>query len=68
MTDPTEGLFEGLDRPRPLSGPLRDRLEQQLLSAAGAPEPVPLGDALDERLRATLTDPVAAELVGISID
>ena len=65
MSDPTEGLFDGLDRPRPLPGPLRDRLEQQLLSAAGAPETVPLGADLDERLRTTLTDPVAAEMVGI---
>ena len=65
MPDPTEGLFDGLDRPRALPGPLRDRLEQQLLSAAGAPETVPLGPDLDERLRTTLTDPVAAELAGI---
>lgn len=65
MADPTEGLFDGLDRPRPLPGPLRDRLEQQLLSAAGAPETVPLGAELDERLRTTLTDPVAAALADI---
>lgn len=65
MADPTEDLFDGLDRPRALPGPLRDRLEQQLLAAAGAPETVPLGAELDERLRTTLTDPLAAALAGI---
>lgn len=65
MADPTEDLFDGLDRPRPLPAPLRDRLEQQLLAATGAPETVPLGAELDERLRTTLTDPIAAALAGV---
>ena len=65
MADPTEDLFDGLDRPRALPGPLRDRLEQQLLSTAGAPETVPLGAELDERLRTTLTDPLAAALADL---
>jgi hypothetical protein len=65
MADPTEDLFSGLDRPRPLPAQLRQRLEEQLLAAAGAPTEVPLGSELDERLRAQLVDPVAAALVGI---
>jgi hypothetical protein len=65
MTDPTEDLFSGLDRPRPLPAELRQRLEEQLLAAAETPTEVPLGPDLDERLRAQLIDPVAAALVGI---
>ena len=69
-TDPTEGLFSDLDRPRPLPAELRQRLEERLLSAADAPVEVTppamvLGADLDERLRTTLTDPVALALSGI---
>ena len=65
MTDPTENLFSGLDRPRSLPPELRQRLEEQLLAATGAATEVPLGPELDERLRTQLVDPVAGALEGI---
>lgn len=63
--DDTEGLLAGVDAPRPLPRDLRDRLEQQLLSASGDTAPIALGAELEERLEATLTDPVAGQLRGI---
>jgi hypothetical protein len=65
VTDPTEDLFAGLDAPRPLPAELRSRLESDLLQAAGTPTAVPLGDELDQRLEAALTDPLAAVLAGV---
>ena len=63
MIDPTEELFAGLDRPRPLPPALRELLEEQLLAVR--PDAVPLGEELDKRLAAALTDPVAAALAGV---
>ena len=65
MTDPTDDLFAGLDQPRPLPAELRQRLAEQLLAGGDVPVDVPLGAELDQRLRATLADPIAATLHGI---
>ena len=54
----TDGLFEGMDAPRPLPDDLRARLEEQLLGSAARP----LDASLDARLASTLSDPVASAL------
>lgn len=65
MTDRTQDLLGGLDAPRPLSPELRTRLESALLAATDAPADLPLGEELEHRLEAALTDPVASRLAGI---
>jgi len=64
--DDAARLLAGLDAPRRLPADLRQRLEEQLTTAAGADTvPLPLGGELDARLEQALSDPVAALLADV---
>lgn len=65
MSDRTRDLLGGLDAPRSLSPELRTRIESALLAATDAPTDLPLGEELEHRLEAALTDPMASRLAGI---
>jgi hypothetical protein len=65
MTDPADAMRSGIDRPRPLPPALRARLEDQLLQATEVAPAMPLGEELEQRLEATLADPVGTALLGV---
>lgn len=67
MPEWPEELLAGLERPRALPGSLRTRLEELLVTGAGASgtEPRPLGDDLSARLAGELADPLTAAFAGI---